>query len=171
MKRALWALAATLALTTACTASVASTASTGTPAGSWRGNGVEVTLRWAAGSPAGPVLAAEFLPTQPGFHLYSVDLPDGGLDGVGRPTKVDVGGALSAVGPASADVPVVALRVVGLADPLPVYPDGRVTVRQVVRVNAARGAEVFLTYAACSRTACLPPVSRQRVDVSLPPGS
>ncbi|MDQ2758145.1 MAG: hypothetical protein M3Y71_16590 [Actinomycetota bacterium] len=115
-----------------------------------------------------PVLSVEFAPVRPGFHLYSVDLPKTGVDGIGRPTRVEVGGALTAVGRSTADLAVVPLRLEGVATSLPVYPDGPVTVRQAVRVGSPGNGDVFVSYAACSRTTCLEPISRQRVDVALP---
>ncbi|MEO7059378.1 MAG: hypothetical protein ABI083_06655 [Lapillicoccus sp.] len=145
------------------------TVEAGIAAGSLVENGVEVTLRWDSTGTAAPVLIAEFTPTQPGFHLYSVDLPDAGVHGVGRPTRLAVGGALTAVGRPVTDVAVETMQVAGIPEPIPVYPDGPVTVRQAVRVGPSGGVTAFLTYAACSRTTCLPPVSRQRVEVSLPP--
>lgn len=166
-------LVAVLILATGCEADrrpiLVSTADTGAAAGSLLENGVQVFLRWESSGTPDLVLSAEFAPTRPGFHLYSVDLPDGGVHGVGRPTRLAVGGALTAVGRPVTDVAVETMQVAGIPEPIPVYPDGPVTVRQAVRVGPSGGVTAFLTYAACSRTTCLPPVSRQRVEVSLPP--
>jgi hypothetical protein len=114
------------------------------------------------------VLTARFTPQQPGFHLYSAALPVNGVDGVGRPTRLEVGGALAPVGVEVPDARPESLRVSGVDKPLEVYPDGPVTVRQRVRVTRGRPALVWVTYAACSRSTCLPPVIRHRVDVALP---
>lgn len=136
--------------------------------GTVREGGVTVVLGWAVGRGGEPVLTAQFTPQQPGFHLYSATLPANGVDGVGRPTRLEVGGALAPVGAAVPDARPEALRVSGVAGPLAVYPDGPVTVRQRVRVTQGLPALVWVTFAACSRWTCLPPVIRHRVDVALP---
>ncbi len=166
---------ATVSIATGCSAEVGAGPPPSTRsspvAGSLRENGVAVTLRWVTTNAQNPVLSAEFTPTRAGFHLYSIDLPEAGMDGIGRPTTLQVSGALTAVGPATADAAPVSLHLDGVADPLPVYPDGPVTLRQPVRVGPSGAGEVLVTYAACSRAACLPPVSRQRVEVTLPRSS
>lgn len=136
--------------------------------GTVRAGGVTVVLGWAVGRGGEPVLTARFTPQQPGFHLYSAALPVNGVDGVGRPTRLEVGGALAPVGAGVPDARPESLRVSGVDKPLQVYPDGPVTVRQQVRVTRGLPAHVWVTYAACSRSTCLPPVIRHRVDVALP---
>jgi hypothetical protein len=136
--------------------------------GSLREQGVEATFGWTSAPGARPVLTVRFTPQQPGFHLYSADLPTDGVDGVGRPTRLEVGGGLTAVGVAQPEARAVTLRVDGLDAPLPVYPDGPVTVRQPVRVTPGVPDLVWVTYAACSRSTCLPPVIRHRVALALP---
>ena len=63
-------------------------------------------------------LTVTLTPLQSGFHLYGTALPDGGIDGVGRPTRVTVSGGLTGTGPVSADRPVVQLRVPGVSRPI-----------------------------------------------------
>ncbi|MBI3688900.1 MAG: hypothetical protein HY241_16460 [Actinobacteria bacterium] len=140
-------------------------------AGQTSENGVRVVLRWEPGAGAGGVLATTFTPEQPGFHLYSLELPPAGVDGVGRPTRVEVGGALATAGQPTADKPVVALRVPGVSVALPVFPDGPVTIRLPVHRTASAG-DVWaqLSYAACSESVCLAPVTERRVPLALPAG-
>ncbi|WP_141585676.1 protein-disulfide reductase DsbD domain-containing protein [Actinomadura sp. WMMA1423] len=95
-----------------------------------------------------------FRPTRPGFHIYSLDLPSGGL---GIPTRVGVRAGLAATGAPRAEKPVRWLDLPLLDTRLPVYPDGPVTVSLPVR-RTGRTAEVVVSYGACSRTVCLPPV-------------
>jgi hypothetical protein len=130
--------------------------------------GVQVELRWSTGAGPAAVLAATFTPVRAGFHLYAVDLPPDGVQGVGRPTRVEVGGGLVATGPQAADRGVRPLRVAGLDVPVPVYPDGPVTVRVPVRLAAGRPALAWVSYAACSPLTCLPPVSHRPVRLAIP---
>jgi hypothetical protein len=132
--------------------------------------GVEVIVRWI---PPDTVdmrgrVTATFTPLQPGFHLYSAQLPPRGIQGVGRPTRLEVGGALRAVGQATADQTPVPLRIDGVARPVSVYPDGPVTMTQAVTLTRRAQPTVRVTYAACSSTTCLPPVTRHAIAVDLP---
>ena len=164
-----WGRLLVVALLTGCSATAPASApkDLGSVVGSLREQGVEVTFGWTPAPGARPVLTARFTPQQPGFHLYSADLPTGGVEGVGRPTRLEVGGGLTAVGVAHPDARAIELRVDGLDAPLPVYPDGAVTVRQPVRVTPGVPDLVWVTYAACSRSRCLPPVIHHRVALSL----
>ncbi|MGZ4601294.1 hypothetical protein [Oryzihumus sp.] len=155
-------------LVAGCSASAARTGEAAGIVGTVREGGVTVVLGWSVGRGGEPVLTARFTPQQPGFHLYSATLPANGVDGVGRPTRLEVGGALAPVGAGVADARPESLRVSGEDRPLEVYPDGPVTVRQRVRVTRGRRALVWVTYASCSRSTCLPPVIRHRVDIALP---
>jgi hypothetical protein len=101
---------------------------------------------------------AMFRPQLPGYHLYSVDLPPGGVNGLGTPTVVSVRGNLRATGRLTADRPVTNLRITELDVDLPVYPDGPVTVSLPVRRTGNGRGEVIVTYGACSLATCLPPV-------------
>ncbi|MDQ1646470.1 MAG: hypothetical protein QOJ50_2654 [Cryptosporangiaceae bacterium] len=128
---------------------------------SFHGNGVTVTVTRRSASE----LAVVFAPDRSGFHLYSADLPRGGVDGIGVPTSVALEGGLRAAGPAVPSRSAVPITVEGLAKPVPVYPDGPVTFAVPVD-PAGRGAEsVVVSYAACSEAECLPPVIAQRIGL------
>lgn len=109
---------------------------------------------------------ATFRPDRAGFHLYSLDLPPAGVQGLGIPTVVAVRGRLHATGKPAADVPVRALRIDELNVELPVYPDGPVTVTLPVRATGEGPAEVVVTYGACSENTCLPPVRDQAITLN-----
>lgn len=128
-------------------------------------------------------LVATLTPEQPGFHLYSIDLPADGIQGVGRPISLTVQGSLSASGPLAAQTKATTLRLAGTDLTLPVYPDGPVTVDLPVAIGAQSGATgqsgqsmpgaqsgatALVGYAACSESACLPPVSGHAVQLTLP---
>jgi heme o synthase len=144
----------------------------GTLVGSWRESGVQVQVRWLPDSGA---LEATFTPLEPGFHLYGTQLADDGVDGVGRPTRLAVAGALTQAAPAQAlsDAPLT--RLSGLPTAVPLYPAGPVTLRLPVRRarTAAGGVEApawaQVSYAACNDLACLPPVTGRQLVLSLPP--
>ena len=137
-----------------------------------------------AGSSGAGRLEATFTPEQSGFHLYSVDLPPDGVQGVGRPTTVAIGGALVSIGPPTVDRTAAPLRVSGLDAPVPVYPDGPVTLRLAVRLLPAQAqgtapvqgtspaqgtaALAWVSYAACSPQTCLPPVTHRQVGLTIP---
>jgi hypothetical protein len=135
-------------------------------------NGVTVTLSYVATPAAGPGtgrLVATFRPQQPGFHLYSKDLPPGGISGVGYPTRARPVNGLASTGTAEASVDPVPLEVQTIGLTLPVYPDGPVTLTEPVhRLSQAAGtSSILVSYAACSHTLCLPPVVDQPVAVAL----
>ncbi|MFG2417590.1 hypothetical protein ACGFWD_00815 [Streptomyces sp. NPDC048448] len=130
--------------------------------------GVAVTVRTQPRDGTLRILA-ELRPERTGFHLYSLSLPNGGIDGIGIPTRIRAEGGLRATGPATTDAKPRVLRPAGLDVGLPVYEDGLVTLELPVRrVEGTDSAKVFLTYGACSETAgCLPPVRDQEVTLHL----
>ncbi|MET7981672.1 hypothetical protein [Streptomyces sp. NPDC005281] len=165
------------ALTLAAAVTLAGCAGTGTSdatvdAAPFSAGGVAVSVRIESRDDGLRVLA-ELRPQQAGFHLYSLDLPDGGVDGIGIPTRIRVEGALRPASLATTDAKRRMLRPAGLDVRLPVYEDGRVVLELPVRrVEGADRARVFLTYGACSeRAGCLPPVRGRAVSLSLGPAS
>jgi hypothetical protein len=117
---------------------------------------------------------ATFVPLRAAFHLYSKDLPRAGLNGIGRPTLLEIVSShgLTSTGSLTADQPSTSLYVPALALTFPVYPDGPVTLRvPVARVpSGGHDATLSVTYMACSGRTCLPPVVDKRIAVSLPIG-
>jgi hypothetical protein len=112
-------------------------------------------------------LVATFTPTQAGFHLYSKDLPEGGINGLGFPTRLQAARGITFTGPLTANLTPTALNVQTLGVTLPVYPDGPVTITAPAQAGTASTATVLVSYAACSSTLCLPPLVNQAVTVSL----
>jgi hypothetical protein len=117
------------------------------------------------------VLASTYTPDDPTSHLYSVDLPRGGIDGIGRPTLLEMPAqpGIETLGPVGANRAVLYRSVEGFATVFPIYPDGAVTLRQPIRVlseEPGRMAEVRVTYMACSsRGYCMPPVIGKQLVV------
>jgi hypothetical protein len=114
----------------------------------------------------GSKLLTTFTPQRPGFHLYSVGLPADGIGGLGRPTRVEVAGALRSRGPLIAQSPVRMLPMQGTDVTFPVYPDGPVTTELPVVMDAQGGAKVLVSYAACSPQECLMPVRAHPVELT-----
>lgn len=129
--------------------------------------GVTVTLAIKDRSGSHATLEATFAPQHPGFHLYSIDLPETGVDGVGRPIRVSVQGALRGVGPLTAEAKVLMITLTGTSLVLPVYPDGPVTADLPVELDGSGTATALVSYAACSTTTCLPPVTGYKVTLKV----
>ncbi|MHA6765257.1 hypothetical protein [Streptacidiphilus sp. PAMC 29251] len=139
------------------------------PTGHATASGVTVTVTLLAASHGQRELRATFSPQQPGFHLYSIDLPAQGIDGLGIPTRLSVRGGLTAVGKPTANQVTHLLRPAGLPTEIPVYPDGSVTFTLPVKQTGAgaQQAEVVVSYGACSESTCLMPVSNEVIHLSL----
>jgi len=131
-------------------------------------NFVKVAVSLEADSAGQPVIRATFTPTQEGLHLYGKDMPEAGVNGLGRPTRLDVlGGAIKPAGPVFSYLSPHDL------DGLPIYPEGPVTLRQPVEIMGGSNltAQIELTYMACrTRGECKIPVQRKRVEFKLPNG-
>lgn len=116
------------------------------------------------------VLVARYSPEEPGAHLYAAEMPREGVGGVGRPTLIEVPPqpGLRAVGSLYADRTPLNQQLAGLSAPLPIYPDGPVTLRLPV-AGAGGPATLSVTYMACSSAGyCLPPVVGRELTVVIP---
>jgi hypothetical protein len=114
-------------------------------------------------------LEASFTP-EGDCHLYGKDIPLNGVDGVGRPTLLEVvpGGQLAAEGGLSESP--AAYQEDG-PDGLLVYPPGKVTLRLPVRLPDGEGwfdEQVSITYMACREGTCFTPVVHETLSVSIP---
>ncbi|WP_405754302.1 MULTISPECIES: hypothetical protein [unclassified Streptomyces] len=141
------------------------------PTTSFTEQGVTVTLSVSDWHASTGTLTAVFTPERAGFHLYSTDLPAGGVEGVGRPTAMAVTGALAADGRLAASAEVRSITVPGVETPVPVYPDGPVTTALPVRADGNGDATVLIGYASCStRDGCTIPVSDRPVHLHVAGG-
>ncbi|WP_329389347.1 protein-disulfide reductase DsbD family protein [Streptomyces sp. NBC_01351] len=156
----------TLAALTACGEQPAGGADAA-PTTSFTENGVTVTLSLSDWQARNGTLTAVFTPEE-GFHLYSTDLPPTGIEGVGRPTAMDVTGVLKAGGKLAAAAEVRTISLPGVDAPVPVYPDGPVTTTLPVRADGNGEATVLLGYASCNeREGCTIPVSDRPVHLRI----
>lgn len=116
-------------------------------------------------------LVASFTPTRANYHLYSKDLPRDGLEGMGRPTLLEIASAqgLVAAGPLAATPEPIDEYAPTLDLTFPVYPAGTVTLRLPVTLDETletASAELAVTYMACGEGKCLPPVVDKRIPVT-----
>ena len=117
-------------------------------------------------------LSARFTPPA-GFHLYSKDIPRTGVDGLGRPTLLElpVGAKMQAAGPLTESVP----AEIPAFEPkeLLVYPAGPVTLILPVSLpenqTGATQDVLSVTYMACSKTNCKPPVVGKIISINVNP--
>ncbi len=135
--------------------------------------GVEVSIALEHDSAGQVWLAARFAPTLAGTHLYSTALPEAGIDGIGRPTRlaIEVSSDVKLLGEPTADRPIELDRLETLATTLPIYPAGPVTLRAPVAIGkTARSvaATVDVSYMACGPKGCLPPVTHKQISVTMP---
>ena len=133
-------------------------------------NSVSVEIALQQDASRKTFLIATFTPIR-GDHLYSKDIPRGGIYGEGRPTLVELTpqSGMRAIGALTASV-YDEVSSMGM-DALLVYPAGPVTLRLQVSLPVGRGFyndQVSVTYEACSQTTCKTPVIGKIVRVHLP---
>ncbi|MGH6656380.1 MAG: hypothetical protein ACRDVE_14395 [Actinocrinis sp.] len=137
------------------------------PAARFEANGVAVSVTLLSLPGGEREIQATFRPQRTGFHLYSIDLPPGGVDGLGIPTRLAMRGDLRASGSPTADVTARILHIAALKVDLPVYPDGPVTITLPVDQTGSQHADVIVDYGTCSDNQCLAPVTDQVIPLEL----
>ena len=133
-------------------------------------NDVDVSIYLEQDSAGKTILSARFTPPD-GYHLYSMAIPRTGVDGLGRPTLLELteSSLVTATGTlmesVSAEAPDFGPK------ELLVYPAGAVTLRLPVELPPGDGwieDEIQVTYMACSASQCKPPVVNKRVLLPIP---
>jgi hypothetical protein len=133
-------------------------------------NFVDVEISLQNGKNGEHFLSATFMPPE-GYHLYSKDIPATGVDGLGRPTLLELaeGSQLTALGglieSARAEESDFEPR------ELWVYPSGEVSLSLPVELPAGNkwvDDFVKVTYMACSESVCKPPVEGKVVSIRIP---
>jgi hypothetical protein len=120
------------------------------------------------------ILLATFTPTEADAHLYSKDLPREGINGLGRPTLLELpqDALMQAVGALQDSVPAETDPACSETPSLPLYPAGAVTLSLPVSLPSAGGKlvndQVLVTYMACTETGCHAPVIGKTVDIQIP---
>ena len=135
-------------------------------------NSVEVVVKLQRAATGEVTLTATYTPLLSGFHLYSKDLPRNGINGLGRPTLLELSpdSKLQFTGPVTESVP----STVSSADPSGtlIYPDGPVTLTVPIQLPAGSHLvedKISLTYMACSAGGCKAPVIGKIIPVNIPP--
>jgi hypothetical protein len=133
-------------------------------------NDVEVSIQLESNANGDYFLSATFAPLE-GFHMYSKDIPLTGVDGLGRPTLIEltteshmksIGEMIESV---QAEVPNFEPR------ELLVYPPGAVTLSLPVELppgNEWVEDVVKVTYMSCSDHGCKAPVVGELVSIRVP---
>lgn len=132
-------------------------------------NSVTVSVTLEVDTAGKTFLAATFTPSDPTFHLYSIEIPREGVDGLGRPTLVEPApdAKMQAAGPLTASAEATDADI----DGLPTYPAGPVTLRLPVTLPAGSGwfdDNLSVTYMACGSGVCMPPVIGKIIPVRIP---
>lgn len=143
------------------------------PLASFIENDVSVNIWLERAGLGQAVLVATFTPTEQGYHLYSKDLPAKGVNGLGRPTRLDLTAfsALEAAGVLEDEPQAEPVTVLEGSPPLPVYPPGPVTLRLPVKLPDAPGWVddlISVSYMTCSKTGCTRPVIGREVEIRVP---
>ncbi len=134
-------------------------------------NSVSVSIYLSRSQDGQNALIATFVP-QEGLHLYSKDIPRSGVDGLGRPTLLELtqNSKMKATGALIESVP----AQVPDFEPrdLLVYPAGSVTLTLPITLQSSvdqANDEVSITYMACSDVGCKAPVVDQFISLYIPP--
>jgi hypothetical protein len=140
------------------------------PLASFTENSVDVSIWLEPGADGSCQLFARFTPPA-GFHLYSKDIPLTGVDGLGRPTLLELpaGAKMQASGPLTESIP----AEIPAFEPkeLLVYPAGPVTLTLLVKLPENQTGIIqdvlSITYMACSETGCKPPVVGKIISINV----
>lgn len=136
--------------------------------------GVQVELSSAWSGDGKLIVRARFTPDDPAFHLYSKDLPRKGVNGIGRPTLIEVAdrGRFTEIGELIADQKAIQQLDATSNTSHSIYPSGPVTLYlSLLRPESSHGQEqitIRLTYMSCSERVCNLPVERAAVSLTLP---
>ena len=135
-------------------------------------NKVEVTISLTRNESGQFLLSATFTPQLLSLHLYSKKIPRNGVDGVGRPTLLELaeGSVLKANGELIENV--AASQPPPLdPDELLTYPAGPVTLSLPVLLpngNNWVNDEVLVTYMVCDGQGCHAPVQQKSIAIKIP---
>jgi hypothetical protein len=139
-------------------------------------NTVQVSVALEADEKENYFLKATFQPVDKGFHLYSKDMPEKGIDGIGRPTRFEIkaGTSIKVKGPTFTSDPTHDIKQLGTS--FPVYEAGPVTLRLPVELPNASGSDIPFTalfsFMACDDGGeCRPPVDKLAKEFIIPGSS
>lgn len=137
---------------------------------------VKVKIQSAWTNDGSLVVRAKFIPDDPGFHLYSAELPRSGVNGVGRPTLLEVSAPeeLLEIGKLVSNKESLQKLDQTLNLVYQVYDDGPVTLYLPLRFKEAPAFDfslpVKLTYMSCGEKTCNVPIesAEETLKISVP---
>lgn len=133
-------------------------------------NYVEVSIYLERNANGDYFLLGTFTPPD-SYHLYSKDIPLQGVDGLGRPTLLEL--TSNSQMRATGNLIESAKAQESPFEPreLLVYPQGAITLSLPIELPAGDGwldDEIQVTYMACSASLCKPPVEGKIIPVRVP---
>lgn len=133
-------------------------------------NDVNVTIYLEHISAGNYLLSATFTPPD-GYHLYSKDMPTHGINGLGRPTLLELTANNHVRATDELIESVSAQPLYFDSQELPVYPLGAVTLSLPIELPPGKNwvdDELKVTFMACSTSQCKPPVEGKIVSIRVP---
>lgn len=133
-------------------------------------NDVSVSVALEQPSAENYLLSATFTPPD-GYHLYSKNIPVHGIDGIGRPTLLELTAEsqMKALGSLAENVP--AERFYFEHNEFQVYPLGAVTLSLPIELPSGHrwvNDKLKITFMACSSNLCKAPVEGKIVSIRVP---
>jgi hypothetical protein len=133
-------------------------------------NYVNVSISLEQSSEENYLIAATFMPPD-GYHLYSKDIPVHGINGIGRPTLLELttSSQMKALGNLTENVPAEGFFFEHRE--FQVYPLGAVTLSLPIELPPGLhwvDDELKITFMACSSNLCKAPVEGKIVTIRLP---
>ena len=134
-------------------------------------NKVAVTIALIRNDDGQFILSATFTPQLLSLRLYSKGIPRNGVEGLGRPTLLEL--AKDSALKANGDLTESAAALQAPLDPeeLLLYPAGPVTLRLPVLLpdgNNWINDKVIVTYMACDEQGCRAPVQQKSIAIKIP---
>jgi hypothetical protein len=116
-------------------------------------------------------LSATFTPLESDLHLYSKEIPKRGVNGLGRPTLLEL--AKNSAIKANGELIENAAPQTPFSGPqeMLVYPAGAITLNLPVILPAGKNwlnEQVVVTYMACSGQSCRAPVEGKIISIQIP---
>ena len=133
-------------------------------------NDVNVSISLERATAENYFLAATFTPPE-GYHLYGKDMPVHGINGLGRPTLLELTpeSQIKALGSLTENVPAEGFFFEHRE--FQVYPLGAVTLSLPIELppgNRWVNDKLKITFMACSSNLCKPPAEGKLVSIRLP---
>jgi hypothetical protein len=132
-------------------------------------NSVQVVITMQGGPGNQITLLGTFTPLEPGMHLYSKDIPKTGIEGLGRPTLLELDESWHNI-PGELSESIAAQLPESEPFELLVYRPGPVTLSLSVELadTNAHTEKVFVTYMACDDKGCRAPVENKAIEINIP---